>query len=288
MKNVIITGSSKGFGYLAAKDFAKKGYKVWATMRDSDTKNSAAKKELEDFSDSIRVEDMDVADDTSVTNCVEKIICEEKKIDVLINNAGIMYSGITEAFSVEQAHQQMNTNYYGIIRTTQAVLPSMRQAKSGLIINCSSQLGRVSFPFMGTYCATKFAVEAYSQTLRYELSPFGIEVTLLEPGPFSTNLINSGAPESRTEILDQYKTFKEVQNNMMTSFSQLLESDERTNPQLVVDRYLELAETDRGNRPARLTVGMDWGATKINDLTQPIQDSLIEEYQLDTVFAPNF
>ena len=79
MKNVIITGSSKGFGYLAAKDFAKKGYKVWATMRDSDTKNSAAKKELEGFSDSIRVEDMDVADDTSVTNCVEKIICEEKK-----------------------------------------------------------------------------------------------------------------------------------------------------------------------------------------------------------------
>ena len=83
MKNIIITGSSKGFGYLAAKDFAKKGYKVWATMRNSDTKNSIAKKELEDFSDFIRVEDMDVTDDVSVTTCIERIIDEDKKIDIL-------------------------------------------------------------------------------------------------------------------------------------------------------------------------------------------------------------
>ena len=287
MKNVIITGSSKGFGYLAAKDFAKKGYKVWATMRNSDTKNSIAKKELEDFSDFIRVEDMDVTDDVSVTTCIERIIDEDKKIDILINNAGIIRHGISEAISLEQAQHEMNTNYFGMIRATQAVVPSMREAERGLIINCSSQFGRLAMVFFANYCATKFAIEAYSQVLRYELAPFGVDIALVEPSGMATNAWNPYIPEERKDIVAQYPVIKQVHQKMSESFEPLLKSDE-ANPQLVADLYLKLAEADPGKRPIRSFVGMDWGTTKINELTQSIQDSLLTTFQVDSVFAHKY
>jgi NAD(P)-dependent dehydrogenase (short-subunit alcohol dehydrogenase family) len=130
MKNVIITGSSNGFGLKAAKDFADKGNKVFATMRKPDGKNAEKKAELEGHSVHIKVVDMDVTDEASIKNAIDNIIAEVGNIDILINNAGIMYLGITEAFSVEQAKFQMETNYFGAIRTMQAVLPSMRKAGS--------------------------------------------------------------------------------------------------------------------------------------------------------------
>ena len=121
MKNIIITGSSSGFGLKAAKDFADKGYHVFATMRKPDGKNAEKKAELEGHSSHIKVIDMDVTDDTSVKNAIHAIISQVGNIDILINNAGIMYLGITEAFSVEQAKFQMETNYFGAIRVMQAV-----------------------------------------------------------------------------------------------------------------------------------------------------------------------
>jgi NADP-dependent 3-hydroxy acid dehydrogenase YdfG len=138
MKNVIITGSSSGFGLLAAKDFAGKGYQVFATMRNPEGKNAAVKSELESHSTNIKVVEMDITEYASVTKAMESIFAQTEKIDILLNNAGIMNLGITEAFSVEQANHQMETNYYGVIRTMQAVLPGMRKAGEGLIINTSS------------------------------------------------------------------------------------------------------------------------------------------------------
>jgi NAD(P)-dependent dehydrogenase (short-subunit alcohol dehydrogenase family) len=170
MKNIIITGSSNGFGLKAAKDFADKGNKVYATMRNPNGKNANAKADLESHSTNIKVVDMDVTDEASVKEAMATILAEAGSVDVLINNAGIMYLGITEAFSVEQAKFQMETNYFGAIRVMQAVLPSMRKAGSGLIINTSSLVGRMSPPFFGTYTATKHALEGYTQALRYEVS----------------------------------------------------------------------------------------------------------------------
>jgi NADP-dependent 3-hydroxy acid dehydrogenase YdfG len=131
MKNVIITGSSSGFGLKAVKDFADKGNKVFATMRNPNGKNAKVKEELEAYSSHIKVVDMDVTNDMSVTNAMNTIFSEAENIDILINNAGIMYIGITEAYSVEQAKFQMETNYFGALRTIQAVLPSMRKAGKG-------------------------------------------------------------------------------------------------------------------------------------------------------------
>ena len=285
MKNVIITGSSNGFGLKAAKDFADNGYQVFATMRNPSGKNADAKAELEGHSVHIKVVDMDVTKDTSVKEAMAIILAEAGNIDILINNAGIMYLGITEAFSVEQAHFQMETNYYGAIRVMQAVLPSMRTAGSGLIINTSSLVGRMSPPFFGTYTATKHALEGYSQALRYEVSPFGIDVVLVEPGPFGTGLLASGQVPAHSEVLEAYGELADVPTAMGANFAQMLQSENAPDPQWVVDAYLKLAELPFGSRPTRTVVGITWGTDKINELTQPIQDGILKEMQLEAVLG---
>ncbi len=285
MKNVIITGSSSGFGLKAAKDFADKGYRVFATMRNPNGKNANAKAELESHSTQIKVEDMDVTKDTSVKEAMSAILAEVVNIDILINNAGIMYLGITEAFSVEQAKFQMETNYFGAIRVMQAVLPSMRKAGAGLIINTSSLVGRMSPPFFGTYTATKHALEGYSQALRYEVSPFGVDIVLVEPGPFGTGLLASGQAPEHSEVLETYGELAGVPTAMGENFAQMLQSENAPNPQWVVDAYLKLADLPFGSRPTRTVVGITWGTDEINTLTQPIQDSILKEMQLDSVLG---
>ena len=285
MKNVIITGSSNGFGLKAAKDFADKGYKVFATMRNPMDKNARAKAEVEGHSAHITVVDMDVTNDASVQQAIGGIIATEGKVDLLINNAGIMFLGITEAFSVDQAHEQMNANYYGAIRTMQAVLPTMRKAGSGLIINCSSIVGRISPPFFGTYTATKHALEGYSQALRYEVAPFGVDIAIVEPGPFGTGLLASGRPPALGDVLTAYGELAGVPTAMGAQFAQMLSSDGAPDPQLVVNAYLTLAEMPAGKRPVRTQVGISWGVDEINRLTQPIQDNMLKEMQLDRVLG---
>ena len=285
MKNVIITGSSNGFGLKAAKDFANKGYQVFATMRNPSGKNANAKAELESHSTQIKVVDMDVTKEDSVKEAMTTILAQSGNIDVLINNAGIMYIGITEAYSVEQARFQMETNYFGAIRVMQSVLPLMRKAGTGLIINTSSLVGRITGPFFGTYAATKHALEAYSQGLRYELSPFGIDVVLVEPGPFGTGLLASGQIPAHTDVLESYGELAGIPTAMSESFAQMLQSEDAPDPQWVVDAYLKLAELPFGSRPTRTVVGLTWGTDKINELTQPIQDSILKEMQLENVLG---
>jgi NAD(P)-dependent dehydrogenase (short-subunit alcohol dehydrogenase family) len=285
MKNVIITGSSNGFGLKAAKDFADKGYQVFATMRNPNGKNAGAKAELENHSTQIKVVDMDVTKEASVKEAMTTIFAQAENIDVLINNAGIMYIGITEAYSVEQASLQMETNYFGAIRVMQAVLPSMRKSGTGLIINTSSLVGRMSPPFFGTYTATKHALEGYSQALRYEVSPFGVDIVMVEPGPFGTGLLASGQVPANNEVLESYGELAGVPTAMGKNFAEMLQAEDAPDPQWVVDAYLKLAETPFGSRPTRTVVGITWGVDKINELTQSIQDNVLKEMQLDSVLG---
>jgi len=254
-------------------------------MRNPQGKNAQVKTELEAYSSHIKVVSMDVTNDTSVKEAMENILEQAKNIDILINNAGIMFIGITEAYSVDQAKLQMETNYYGAIRTIQAVLPSMRKAGSGLIINTSSIVGRMSPPFFGTYTATKHALEGYAQALRYEVSPFGVDVVMVEPGPFGTGLLASGQVPAHSEVLESYGDLAGVPNAMGENFAQMLQSEDAPNPQWVVDAYLKLAETPFGSRATRTVVGITWGVDKINELTQSIQDNVLKEMQLDSVLG---
>jgi NAD(P)-dependent dehydrogenase (short-subunit alcohol dehydrogenase family) len=283
-RTVVITGASSGFGAAAVRAFADRGDRVWGTMRDTHGRNAAKKAELEAYSPCIAIAEMDVTNDASVADSFARIL-GEGPVDILINNAGIMYIGMTEAYSVGQAAEQMDTNYFGAIRAMQAVLPSMRAAGSGLIINTSSIAGRVSVPFFGTYCATKHALEAYSQSLRYEVAPFGVDIALVEPGPFPSNLLAAGKPPALDDVLSSYGDLGQVPVSMIEGFAQMLASDEAPDPQLVVDAYLALADAAPGKRPTRTVVGITWGVDEMNAFTQPRQDALLKEMQLNTVLG---
>ena len=284
-RTVIITGSSSGFGLKAAKDFADKGYRVFATLRNPEGKNAAVKAELEAHSNFIHVVDMDVTSDESVKTAIADVLAKAGTIDILINNAGVMYLGITEAFSIAQAKEQMEINYYGAIRTMQALLPAMRAAKSGLIINTSSLVGQISPPFFSTYSATKHALEAYTQGLRYEVSPFGIDVAIVQPGPFRSGLLASGQAPAHSDVLASYGELANVPTAMGEHFAQFLHSEQAPDPQLVVDAYLALADMPAGQRPTRTVVGITWGVDEMNTAKQPIQDRVLKEMQLENVLG---
>src|SRR6266516_6554259 len=157
-KTILITGTSSGFRSDTAETLHHAGHTVYASMRGLEDKNHEAASALRKLG--IKTVELDVSDDASVEAGVEKVLAEAGKIDVLINNAGIGSDGVTEAFTTDQAKAIFDTNVIGLLRVTRAVLPSMRLQHAGLIINLSSILGRVTFPFLGIYGASKFAVEA--------------------------------------------------------------------------------------------------------------------------------
>ena len=281
MNNVIITGSSNGFGYLSALTLARKGYKVWATMRKPDDKNASKKADLLNIAKeenlTIRVLDMDVTDDQSVAIAIDAVVKEDGKIDHLVNNAGVMYVGITEAYSIEQAKDQFETNFFGILRTTKAAAPHMRKLQHGSIINVTSLAGRLTFPYFGIYCASKHAVEAYSQALRYELAPFGVEVSIVEPGPFGTGLLYSGPKEADSSVFDSYGDHSGVPQAMLKNFQGFFESGEAPEPQMVADTITDLITAEKGSRPDRIVSGIDYGTVELNEKVAPIQEALVKE-----------
>lgn len=282
MKTVLITGSSNGFGYLSTLTLARKGYNVWATMRDANGKNKAKKEAFETIAlkenISITVAELDVTSDKSTNDLVERINNEEPKgLDVLINNAGIMYVGITEAYSLEQAQEQFDTNFFGVVRSSKAFLPLLKKSTDGLIVNISSLAGRLVFPYFGIYCASKFALEAYSESLKYELKPFGVDVSVIEPGPYPSGLLFSGPKENDTSTLKSYGEMADVPKAMLQNFEQFFKSNDAPNPQEIPDAILNLIELQNGNRPIRQAVGIDYNTNELNSKTNPIQENLVKE-----------
>ena len=173
----LITGASSGFGKAIAEALHARGFCVYGTTRAVPAPEKAG---------SYRPLTMDVDSDRTVAEGIERILLEQGRIDVLINNAGFGVAGAIEDTTVEEARAQLETNFLGTHRLCRAVLPSMRKQRSGRIVNISSLAGLVSVPFQAFYCATKFAVEAYTEALRMEVRPFGIHVSLVEPGDFAT------------------------------------------------------------------------------------------------------
>jgi NAD(P)-dependent dehydrogenase (short-subunit alcohol dehydrogenase family) len=182
----VVTGSSSGIGYETSLALARSGYLTFATMRNlgkRDAIQSAAEKE----GLPIRVAQLDVTDENSIKNAVQSIVSEAGKVDLLVNNAGYGLTGAFEDISIDEIKAQYETNVFGLIRVTQAVLPAMRKQGSGRIINISSGAGRFGYPGGSAYVSTKFALEGLSESMAYELEQFGIKVVLVEPGVIRTN-----------------------------------------------------------------------------------------------------
>ena len=249
-KVAVVTGSSSGIGFETALTLARNGFLTYATMRNlakSDNIKAVADKDHLP----IRIVQLDVTDDTSVNHAVQSIIKETGRIDILVNNAGYALSGAFEDLSLEEIKNQYDTNFYGIIRTSQAVLPIMRKQRSGRIINISSGLGLFGFPGMSAYSSTKFAMEGLSESMAYELDQFGIKVILIEPGVIRTNIGNSIVIAKKAQ--DSSSPYSLMMQKMGNNFKKFTEN--ASSADVVANVVLEAAKSE--NPRLRYLAGKD-------------------------------
>lgn len=239
-KIILITGASRGFGRLWAEAFLQRGDIVAATARDIKHLDEL----VAQYGDAVLPIKLDVNNRSESLGAVEKVRAAFGRIDVLINNAGYGLFGTIEETTEQEARDQMETNFFGLLWMTQAILPVMREQKSGHIIQVSSMLGLATLPVLGLYNASKFAVEGLSETLATEVAAFGINVSLIEPNGYSTDW--SGASAIRTEE-------NEVYTPLRTAFYGGLTPDTWGKPEATVDAILKLV--DSASPPLRLLLG---------------------------------
>ncbi|HEX6392991.1 MAG TPA: SDR family oxidoreductase [Acidimicrobiales bacterium] len=277
-KTILITGASNGFGRDTAETLHRAGHRVYASMRQIEGKNRPTAEALRKLD--VKTVQLDVRIDRSVDAAVEYVLADAGKIDVLINNAGIGSAGVTEAFTTQQARAVFDTNVIGLLRVTRAVLPSMRKRNDGLIINIGSVLGRLTIPFLGLYGASKFAVEALTDSLRYELSQLGVEVVAVQPSAYPTNFFAASEPPARTEISKSYGEVSGIVDALSASLTERFEGADAPDPHDVAEAILGLVDQDKGYRAVRTVVGSSFGSDKANEDVAPLQAGLVEAFGL--------
>lgn len=241
-KVAVVTGSSTGIGYETSLTLARNGFLTYATMRNlnksENMKMVATKENLP-----IRIKQLDVTDDISVTNAVRAISSEAGRIDVLVNNAGYGLNGAFEDLAMDEIKAQYETNVFGLIRMTQAVLPIMRRQKSGAIVNISSGAGRFGFPSGSAYVSTKFAVEGLSESMSYELEPFGIKVAIVEPGVIRTNFADGLVVAKKSK--DRSSPYSQLMQKAANGFEKMMKN--ASSPDLVANVVLKAIRNEKPN-----------------------------------------
>jgi NAD(P)-dependent dehydrogenase (short-subunit alcohol dehydrogenase family) len=251
-KVAIVTGSSSGIGYATSLMLARKGFYTYASVRNINKSAS-----LESIANAERLPlkliQLDVTDDSSVKDAVEKIVLEKGRIDVLVNNAGYGLFGAFEDLSLDEIKAQFETNFFGVIRVTQHVLPIMRTPANGggVIVNVSSINGRIAFPVISAYVGTKFAIEGLSESIAYELEPFGIKVILIEPGAIGSNFMKGSVLPKRA--LDPQSPYSELVQKFSVKTSS--QHDNATQPEEVAKTIFQAISIEKPE--FRYVVGND-------------------------------
>lgn len=275
----VITGASTGFGFDTAKLLVAAGHRVFGTMRDIGGRNAERAKALTAVG-ATPIE-LDVTDAASVDRGAAAILAAAGRVDVLVNNAGTAHFGTTEAFTAESFERQLATNVIGPFRVSRAFLPGMRERRSGLVVFVSSVVGRIVVPFTGIYTSSKWAVEALAESLSYELRPFGVDVAIVEPGAYSTNIFNVQIAPDDTERLASYgevgKTIDAIGAGMAQSARDPIE---------VAQAIAALVAAPAGTRPQRTAVPAGSPAEAINASAAPIQRAVLEAFGLGGFLAP--
>jgi NAD(P)-dependent dehydrogenase (short-subunit alcohol dehydrogenase family) len=276
----VVTGSSSGIGFEIALMLARSGFHTYATMR-----NLEKSKKITEIANTqklpLQVVQLDVNDDISVKNAIDKIVAaENKRIDVLVNNAGYGLFGPLADTSIEEIKAQFETNFFGVIRVAQQVLPVMRKQNSGgTIVNVSSVGGRIGVPVLSAYQSTKFALEALSESMSYELEPFGIRVVIIEPGFIRTNIINSST--SAEKALDPKSPYFPLMQKVKNYFKSMMENASSSPPEEVAKVILQAVTSE--NPQLRYTVGNDAAAiiqARMNMPDKEFRKMVIQNFSL--------
>ena len=249
-KVAVVTGCSSGIGHEISLILARNGFTTYATMRNLQ-KGSDLKSIAEDEKLPLHFTQLDVTDENSVKRAIQTIYDEAGRIDLLVNNAGYGLTGAFEDLSIDEIKTQYETNVFGLIRTTQAVLPIMRKQRSGLIVNISSGAGRFGFPTGSAYVSTKFAVEGLTESMSYEVEPFGIKVILIEPGMIKTNFFNSSVLAKKSQ--DPNSPYAPLMTGMKNSIDKVMEN--ASTPQYVAEVVFDAVTNE--NPKLRYLAGKD-------------------------------
>ena len=226
-QTILVTGASSGIGQATARLLAERGFTVFGTARKPERAQSQG----------VTMVPLDVRSDESVRACVEQVVAKSGagRLDVLVNNAGYSLTGAAEETSVDEAKAQLETNFFGVVRMVNAVLPGMRAAGAGRIINISSLAGNTAIPYSGFYSASKFALEGYSESLWYEVRPFGISVSLVEPG-----FVNTPIGEASPAAARPLPAYDAIRKSMLAAFGKSLKAG--IPPEQVARRVLQIIE----------------------------------------------
>jgi NAD(P)-dependent dehydrogenase (short-subunit alcohol dehydrogenase family) len=285
-KKILITGASGGFGTLTVKKLLENGYQVAAVMRDIEGKNKNIATELKNLGATII--ELDVTNDESVTNGVAKAIENLGGLDVLMNNAGIGSAGMLEFFTTADFQKVYEVNVFGVQRMNRAVVPFFRNQKSGLIVYTSSLLGRIALPFYGLYQTSKWALEALAENYRAELSTFGIENCIVEPGGYPTAFAENLLFPSDASQNESYGDFMQAPQKMGESFHQVLLNNPQQDPQRVADSFAHLIDLPYGEKPFRTTVdfiGMGDHVQKYNDHLDQVTTGLYTNFGIEGMLS---
>jgi short-subunit dehydrogenase len=227
-KNILVTGASSGFGLLVANKLHESGYNVIGTSRNPEKVKSAV---------SFKMIALDLDSEDSINTLPDRLFKEIDKLDVLINNAGFLVTGIAEEIPIELGRKQFETNFWGTIKVTNAILPFFRKQKFGRIITVGSITGLVAFPNTSYYAASKHALEGYFKALRYELTEFNIRVAMIEPGSFKTNIM-----ENSSTTLHRIEDYNSLRNKSEKYADFIVEQGE--DPKMVASKVLKVVETE--------------------------------------------
>jgi NAD(P)-dependent dehydrogenase (short-subunit alcohol dehydrogenase family) len=278
-KKILITGASGGFGKLTVKTLIEKGHQVAAGMRDVDGKNKNVATELQNLG--AKIVELDVTNDESVIKGVNQAIADLGGLDVLMNNAGVGTIGMLEFFTTDDFKKIFEVNVFGVQRMNRAVAPYFRKQNKGLIIYTSSLLGRITLPFYGLYQSSKWALEGMVSNYRVELSTFGIENCIVEPGGYPTAFAENLISPSDTSQATNYGEFINAPQKMGENFGNVLANNPQQDPQRVADAFAELIDKPLGEKPFRTTVdfiGMGDHVAKYNDHLEQVTQGLYSNF----------
>ncbi len=261
-KTILVTGTSSGFGRRTAQTLAQRGHHVFASMRGVQGKNAEAAETMRRWAATenahLEVVELDITNQVTIDKAIQHVLASAGRIDVVVNNAASGTAGLLEAFSLDEVRASFETVAFGPLRVDKAVLPTMRQQRSGLLIHVSSTGGRIIVPFVSPYSAGKAALEAFAEELSFELAPLGIESVIIEPGGFPTEGVATGSGitfPANQEIPTQYGDMATKPQELFAGFAEAFNGPDAPDPQEVADAIAKLIDLPAGERPLRTVVG---------------------------------
>ena len=267
----VVTGCSTGNGLETSLLLAKNGFYTYATMRNPD-KSTRIKEIATNENLPLEVSQLDVTDDKSVANAIDIIVNRHQRIDVLVNNAGYEHHGAVEELSMDEIRAQFETNFFGAVRVMKAVLPVMRKQRKGTIVNVSSIGGIIGVPLNSAYVGSKFALEGFSESMKYELEGFDIKVILIEPGAVKTNYLDNA--KQAQKAMNPDSPYAEFSKKMSAGVRERFKDASSSSPYQVAEVILSAIKSEKPN--TRYLVGND--AIAIKERRKSSSDSELEAW----------